>query len=472
MTIWDEHKDVVIIGSGIAGLSAAIEAKAAGASVVVLEKMKVTGGNTRISDGGIAAPDNYLQKEKGVEDSQAQFYADMRAAGLGLNHPDLLEVVAANAADAVDWTRTVLGVEYLDRLDRFGGHASARALTTRNHTGADFTRAQLKKLEEMGVEVRTGCFLTALLTDDRGGVCGVAIRSGYQFPDDHSGVAKTIAADRAVVLATGGFGSDVRFRSIQNPALNESVGSTNHRGATAEGLIAALKIGAAPVHLSWIQLGPWACADEAGYGRASSFASYSVYPSGILVDPDTGDRIVNEWSDRRTRSDAILGTGHACVGIVDASGAAIAAESLETSLKRGHVKAFASLSDLAAAYGMPDGRLEATVKRYNDAIGKGRTDRFGKPLGRDAQLLAASPFYAIRLWPKVHYTAGGIGINARAQVLDLDQRPIPHLYAAGEVCGGIHGASRLGSCALAECLVFGRIAGQQAAACRPGKDAP
>jgi flavocytochrome c len=467
MNNWDEQWDVVIIGSGLAGLSAAIEANAAGASVVVLEKMKVTGGNTRISDGGVAAPNNDLQKAQGIEDAPELFYQDMIGAGLGLNHPPLVRVVAAQANEAVVWSRDTLGVKYLDRLDRFGGHSVARCLTTHNHTGADFIRAQSRWLEQKGVEIRTRCRLTRLLTDYRGDVRGVKIRSGYKFGDDCSGVVQHIHANRAVILATGGFGNDIPFRMIQNPGLDASLGTTNHRGATAEGLIAALAVNAAPVHLSWIQLGPWGCADESGYGRGASFASYSVYPGGILVDPATGGRIVNEWADRRRRCDAIFQTGHTCVGIVDASGADVAAESLRQCLRRGYVKAFDSWAELASAYAMPVGRLEATVREYNQAIGEGGPDPFGKPLTRGAKPLVQPPFYAIRLWPKVHYTPGGVGINETAQVIDCHQRPIPRLFAAGEVCGGIHGASRLGSCALTECMVFGRVAGKEAAALPP-----
>jgi len=467
MLDWDEQKDVVIIGSGLAGLVAAIEANEAGASVIVLEKMKVTGGNTRISDGGVAAPNNYLQKKKGIEDSPELFYGDMLRAGLGLNHQDLVKVVAENAAEAIDWTRDMLGVKYLDRLDRFGGHTVARCLTTYNHTGADFIRAQCTLLKQKGVEIRTRCLLTRLQTDSQGFVRGVQIRSDYKFPDDNSGIVRNIHANRAVILATGGFANDIQFRMIQNPALDESLGSTNHRGATAEGLIAALEIRAAPVHLSWIQLGPWGCADETGYGRGASFASYSVYPTGILVDPATGQRIVNEWADRRRRCDAIFQTGHICIGIVDAKGAEIAAESLQHCLKRGYVKAFETLTDLASAFAIPEGQLETTVKSYNNTVSEGGQDPFGKPLSHGAKPLVKPPFYAIRLWPKVHYTPGGVGINSKAQVINLNNHPIPHLFAAGEVCGGIHGASRLGSCALTECIVFGRIAGQQAAAINP-----
>ncbi len=468
MLDWDEQKDVVIIGSGIAGLSAAIEANEAGASVIVFEKMKITGGNTRISDGAVAAPNNYLQKERGVEDSPELFYEDMLRAGLGLNHPHLLKVVTEKATEAINWTRNTLGVKYQDRLDRFGGHSVARCLTPHNHTGADFTKEQCRYLEQKGVEIRKRCQLKRLQIDSQGVVCGVQIRSDYKFPDENSGIVKNVKADRAVILATGGFGSDIRFRMIQNPVLNESMSSTNHRGATADGLIAALEINAAPVHLSQIQLGPWGCADEKQYGRAASFASYSVYTAGILVDPATGSRIVNEWADRRRRCDAIFKAGHICVGIVDAEGAERAAESLQHSLKRGYVKPFETLTELASAYAMPDGQLEMTVKSYNLTINQGGQDSFGKPLDRGVKPLVKSPFYAIRLWPKVHYTPGGVGINSKAQVIDLHSRPIPRLFAAGEVCGGIHGASRLGSCSLTECIVFGRIAGQQAAAMKPG----
>ncbi|MHC4521634.1 MAG: flavocytochrome c [Planctomycetota bacterium] len=463
MVKWDEQTDIAVVGSGAAGLSAAIEAAQAGVTVIVFEKMKVAGGNTRISDGGLAAPGNYLQRSMGVEDSPELLYDDMLQAGLGLNHPHLVRLVAEKAAEAIDWTRTALGVNYLDRLDRFGGHSVARCLTTSSHSGADITRAQTARLKEAGVEIRTRCKLVRLLSDAAGAVSGIQIRSGHDVREENSGTMRNVRANRAVILATGGFGNDIGFRTLQNPRLDESIESTNHRGATAEGLVAALRIGAAPVHLSWIQMGPWGCADERGYGRGASFASYSVYPAGIVVDPVTGSRIVNEWADRRQRSEAIIKVGHVCVGIVDSRGAQKATDSLERCLKLGTVKEFESLADLGAAYGMPSHRFEETVNRYNQLARHGDRDEFGKQLDKGAQPLDEPPFYAIRLWPKVHYSPGGLGINVDAQVLGLDGRPIPRLFAAGEVCGGIHGASRLGSCALTECIVFGRIAGQKAA---------
>jgi flavocytochrome c len=452
-----------VVGSGAAGLCAAIEASQAGASVVVFEKMRVAGGNTRISDGGLAAPGNHLQKRLGVEDSVELFYEDLVRAGLGLNHRALVRTLVENAADAVEWTRSALGVKYLDRLDRFGGHSVARCVTTHNHVGADITNAQKRKLKQMGVEIRTRCMMTDLIIDGSGAVEGIRIREGCELDEEDRGARRNIQARRGVILATGGFARDVRFRALQDPGLDAAVESTNHRGATAEGLLAALRIGALPVHLSWIQTGPWGCPDETGYGRGASFASYAVYPAGIVVDPATGLRIVNEWADRRRRADALFSAGHACIGIVDAKGSTRASDSLERCLKRGQVRAFDRLADLAKAYEMPEGELEATVRRYNQMVRHGEADELGKPLVRGgAQPLTGSPFYAIRLWPKVHHTPGGVGIDAEARVLDLNGRPIPRLFAAGEVCGGVHGASRLGSCALTECIVFGRIAGREA----------
>jgi predicted oxidoreductase len=160
---------------------------------------------------------------------------------------------------------------------------------------------------------------------------------------------------------------------------------------------------------------------------------------------------------------AIFKAGHPCVGIMDAQGVGHDPQSLKKCLETGKVYEFNSLADLAKAYKIPSDAFTSTVKEYNNMIKKGQTDQFGKSL-ETAQLISSPPFFAMHLWPKVHYTPGGVGINTNAQVIDVRNQPILNLYAAGEVCGGIHGADRLGSCALTECLVFGRIAGRNAAA--------
>jgi flavocytochrome c len=458
---WNQSTDVIVIGSGFAGLSAAMEAAEAGAEVVVLEKMKVKGGNSKISDGALAVAGSYLHERYRVKDTPELMQRDMVAAGLGLNHPELVELVTRESENTLRWTIDHLGVRYMDRVDQFGGHSVARSVTTHNNSGAAIVRKQLAHLSSLQVDIRTKAHLTSILRDSEGVVRGVAYQDGYLFNKPHSGQTVTLAARKAVILATGGFGADVPFRVVQDPRLDEKIGHTNHRGATAEGLIAALKLGATPVHLSWIQLGPWACADEKGFGRGSSFVSYAVFSGGIIVNPETGERFVNELADRKVRADAILNTGRTCIGVVDAAGAARGEDKLATCLKRGYVRKFDSLNELAEAYGIPGGRFLATVERFNRAFKDGK-DEMGKPLLQDSGPIVNPPFFGVRIWPKVHYTMGGIRINPRAEVIDLTGRPIPRLFAAGEVTGGFHGASRMGSCAIPECLTMGRVAGKSA----------
>jgi flavocytochrome c len=464
---WDEAVDVVVVGSGFAGLAAAIEARGAGASVALLEKMKSLGGNSIISDGGIAAVGGPIQEREGITDSPDLMFEDMLKAGLGLNHPDLACIVAESSNEVFQWTIDDLGVEYLDRVDQFGGHSVPRCYTPVGITGATIIKRQVARVRELGVDVRTQTYLESILKDAQGRVCGVLVRDGYTYPKLGSGVPRRIKARKAVILATGGFGSDVAFRAVQDPRLNVEIDTTNRRSATAEALLEALRIGATPVHLSWIQLGPWASPDEKGYGVGPGFADYIAFLYGVVVDPRTGRRFANELADRKTMADAILKVGQPCIGIADAKAVAQSGWDIDRCLRRGVVKGFDRLEELAAAYGLPLGELKATIETYNGHVEGGVDEDFGKPILPNADPLAHPPYYAIRLWPKVHHTMGGIQINSEAQVIGLDRQPIAGLYAAGEVTGGVHGACRLGSCAVTECLVFGRVAGRNAATMSP-----
>lgn len=459
---WDEAADVVIIGSGFAGLAAGIEAKMAGASVVILEKMNGYGGNSIISDGVMAAAGSPWQAELGIEDSPELMAEDMMKAGLGLNHPELVRIVAEQSTEALQWTMDFLGARFEEGVDMFGGHSVRRCLTPHRRTGAEIIIKQVKKLKELGVNIRTRNYLEKVLTDDDGRVSGVLVREKYKYPDKNSGELKYIRADKAVILAAGGFANDVVFRTAQDPRLTSEIGSTNKECTTAETLKEAMRLGAAPVHLSWIQLGPWASADEKGYGAGPDFGSYIAFPYGIMVDPETGKRVVNELADRKIRADAILKTGRPCIGITDATAVEQSGHTIDHCLKKGVVKKFDSLEELASNYVIPLADLEATVDRYNKYVENGADEEMGKPFLPGAKPIVNAPFYAMRHWPKVHHTMGGIRIDALARVMDLDNQPIKGLYAAGEITGGIHGACRLGSCAIPDCIVFGRIAGKNA----------
>lgn len=462
--------DVVVVGAGFAGLTAAIEAHNAGASVVILEKMKSPGGNSSISDGGVAAAGTEMQRRLGIDDSPELMYRDMLRAGLGLNHPALVRQVTRRSAETVQWSVDYLGVEYLDRLDRFGGHSVARCLTAIDVTGATIIRRMLQKVTQLGIELRLQSCLKGFLRGDGGKVTGVRLREGYVHGRPNEGRDTFIVARKAVVLATGGFGADVAFRSAQDPRLTAEMDTTNKRSATAEGLIETLRIGAMPVHLSHIQLGPWSSPDEKGYGVGTRFADYVAFQYGIIVRPDTARRFVNELADRKALADAILAAGRPCIGIADSHAVTASGWSIEHCLTKGVVREFARLPDLAAHYGLPADELQSTVERFNAQVADGADAEFSKPLVAGAAPLDHPPFYAMRLWPKVHYTMGGVQINEQGQVMDIDGHPIDALYAAGEVTGGVHGACRLGSCAITECLVFGRIAGRSAARQTPADD--
>jgi flavocytochrome c len=460
---WDEETDVIVIGSGFAGLAAAIEAKNAGCSVIILEKMKGFGGNSTISDGVIAAAGTGMQAKAGIDDSPELMYADMLKAGLSLNQPELVRTLTEASAEVFQWTIDYLGVQYLDRVDQFGGHSVPRCYTTHNRSGSGIIKQQLRKVKELGMQVRTRVWLQNILKDANERVCGVVVRDGYDYADPNSGISKFVKARKAVILASGGFGNDIEFRTSQDPRLTRKIGSTNKFSTTAEALREAMRIGALPVHLSWIQLGPWASPDEKGYGCGPEFASYIAFTHGIMVDPATGKRFINELADRKIRADAILQIGRPCIGIADQTGVSTSGRDIEHCLRKGVVQKFDRIGEIAEFYKIPAASLSDTIERFNSHVAKGCDEEFGKPILPNSRPIDNPPYFCVRLWPKVHYTMGGILINSKAQVIDLSNQPMKGFYAAGEVTGGVHGACRLGSCAIADCLVFGRIAGKNAA---------
>ncbi len=460
---WDEVTDVVVIGSGFAGLSAAIEAYEAGASVIVLEKMKASGGNSIISDGGIAAPGTNLQKKYGINDSADMMYKDMLKAGLCLNVPELVRVLVDNAKDTFKWSIDYLGVEYLDRVDIFGGHSVPRCYTAKNVSGSTIIKKQIEKMNEFNMKVRfKSCSKNLIYSSDEI-ICGVVVRDDYDYKNSEKGRDINIKAKKGVILASGGFGSDVDFRKAQDPRLIEKIDTTNKPFATAEVIKQAINAGAAPIQLSHIQLGPWASPDEKGYGDGPQFSEYIVFQYGVIINPVTGCRFVNELSDRKTLSDKLLSIGHPCIGLADVKAVENSGWNIDRCIKKKVVRKYDTLEELASFYKIPFKKIEETLKEFNKSFEEGFDKSFAKPLIENAAPIVNPPYYGIRLWPKVHFTMGGIRINTDAQVIDLEGNIIKGLYAAGEVTGGVHGASRLGSCSITDCLVFGRIAGKNAA---------
>lgn len=456
---WDETADVVIIGSGFAGLAAAIEAHDAGASVKIIEKMEKPGGNSWINGGQVATAGSALQKKQGIVDSPDLMLKDMMTAGLQLNYPDLAKAVADHSNAAVEWTMSRVGAAYKDHINTMGGHSVPRVLQTANGHGSEIVGKQVEALKKDGVAIDFKVQLAGIFRDASGRAVGIATMKNYEFGKPGSGTPHTIRALKGIVLASGGFGGDVRFRMTQDPELTAEFKTTNHPGANSEGLIAALRIDASPIQLDQIQLLPLTSPDDEGFGSANGFIAGAGMPLGILIDPNTGKRFVSELADRKVQSDAIIACGHPAISITDGPTAAFSLWGLERSLKSGSVKQFDTLAAVAAHFHVDPATLHATIDTFNSYVTAKKDPDFGKPILKDAKPIAVPPFHVARVWPKVHYIMGGIEINDSAQVIDLDGAVIPGLYAAGEITGGVHGACRLGGSSIIDCLVFGRIAG-------------
>ena len=477
---FDEEYDVIVIGSGFAGLAAAAKAAERGLKILILEKMGRIGGNSVINGGGMAVPNSSWQKKHGIEDSGEKFIADCLKAGLGINHVELLETIVKRSQDALDFS-IKCGAKWQDvKPAWFGGHSVARTLVTDNMSGSGVIKPMHEFVEKLpGCKILTRTKMDDfVMSNDGSSVIGVTARINYRFDnkllnddtENKSGEKKIYRAKKGVILASGGFSMDKVFRKIQDPRIVEDQDATNHDGATAGALLKAFQIGAMPVHIDWIQQGPWASPDERGFGVAPLLTQQGLFKFGVAVDIRNGKRFMNEMADRKTRADAeyvILREAPKTYPVVIGTYNTFEEQVhpiIEKGLQGGVMKKFDTLDAVAANYKIPADALKETIKVYNETALAGKEDQFKKQTLKDlkeAPIDMKGPFYAIRLCPKPHHTMGGLHINTKAQVISGNTgKPIPGLYAAGEVTGGTHGASRLGTVAVTDCLTFGMIAGE------------
>ncbi|WP_144211634.1 flavocytochrome c [Shewanella donghaensis] len=460
---WDEEFEIVIIGSGFAGLAAAIEAKKLGAKDVhIFEKMSYFGGNSAINGGLFAAPQTPMQKKEGVKDSVDRMVGDQMKAGRGIADEALLRHVAEHAVEALQMTLDA-GSEYHPYLQQLGGHSVARTYQTTVSCGAGITQPLLKKCRDLGVETHNRAKFEGFLVGEKGEVLGVKMRQNYHFEEDQPGKVINVRAKRGVIMATGGFAQNVNLRMAQDPTLTAEVGCTNAPGATGEGMYEMFRLGAVPVHLAHIQSGPWASPDEGGFGYVSNYSIYN-FPHSMAVNRLTGKRFMNEIADRKTRADAEL----SCRDEKGNAYPPLLITSYKDSKKHPNTKKvikynvgwkFESVDELATHFSVPVKALKAQIEEYNQYVKSGDDKQFGKNMTKAAGKYIEAPFTVVRLWPKVHYCQGGVQITTKAEVKDsFTGQAITGLFAAGEVCGGIHGVSRLGSCSIPECMVMGMTA--------------
>ncbi|GGI97582.1 flavocytochrome c [Shewanella hanedai] len=460
---WDKEVEILIVGSGFAGLAAAIEATRQGAKDVhIFEKMSYYGGNSAINGGLFAAPQTPMQKKEGIKDSVDTMVQDQVNAGRGIADVALLDHIAKHAMEALQMTLDV-GAEYHPYLQQLGGHSVARTYQTTVSCGAGITQPLLEECRKIGVHTHNRTKFEGFILGQNDEVIGVKMHDNYYFGEDQPGKTSNIRVKRGVIMATGGFAQNIDLRMSQDPTLTAEVGCTNAPGATGEGMYQMFRLGAVPVHLAHIQSGPWASPDEGGFGYVSNYSIYN-FPHSIAINRLTGQRFMNEIADRKTRADAELNCR-------DAKGDAlppILITSYKDSKKHPNTKKvikynvgwkFDSIEDLAKHFEVPLTPLKQQIGEYNEYVKTQNDPQFGKNMTEAKGKFIEAPFTVVRLWPKVHYCQGGVQINTKAEVKDsLTGKSIKGLYAAGEVTGGIHGVSRLGSCSIPECMVMGMTA--------------
>ena len=449
--------DVVVIGAGGAGFSAAITARNAGANVVLLEKMPAVGGNSLISGAEMNVAKNWVQPKLGINDDSPELHAqDTFKGGDGKGDMKVINVMTHEALDAAKWCRDYLGVRFEDdNLFFFGGHSRKRALIPVGHTGTEFIAKFQAKADELGIPVITNMKAEELIKDKDGRVVGVkATMDGSEY---------TFNAKGGVVLATGGFGANPEMVKKYNPKIDERFKTTDAPGTTGEALYMAERAGAELVNMGYIQTYP-ICDPLSG---AIELIADARFDGAIMLNQE-GKRFVEELQRRDVLSEAILNqTGQYCwvlwndnIGKISNTVKAHANE-YEAFTKQGIMTTCDDLKCIADFTKIPFDQLQKTVKRVSDMAGKGNDKDFNHRAGlMDMQ---QGKYYVIKAVPSTHHTMGGVRINEKAEALTAEGKVIPGLWAAGEVTGVTHGTNRLGSNAYTDIIVFGRIAGAEAA---------
>lgn len=450
---WDQTADVLIVGTGYSGLAAAIVSRQLGMSVLILEKMGVPGGNSIIAHGGANAVDPVRQKRQNIEDSTDLHFKHTMEGGDNINDPEKVRYFVDHALDdAVNYLEK-MGVKWPEKVVRGYGSLWERTHYPGTYTdpkgknwkmGAANVRAQLDEMDRIKQPILLNHEVTGLVREKplEGRVLGVEVKN--------KGRKMYFKAKRGVILASGGFGANIAWVTLLDRRLAET-GTTNHPGATGECIKYAQDIGADSLHMDYIQAIP--LNDVKPPFKASFFlidseevrkASASM-PYRIFVNKE-GKRFVNE-SDRR-----------------DVIKQAVLAQAPFEPLPA--VKAD-TIEELESKLGLPKNSLVTTVREYNIACEAKKDPLFDK----HASVLIpikTGPFNANSRAMQRHHTMGGLRVHGTTgQVIDRAGKPIPGLFAAGEVTGGTHGANRLGHNATVDCLVFGQLCARTVAKEKP-----
>jgi len=492
----EETVDVVVVGAGGAGMTAAITATDAGKKVIVVESQPIAGGNSVRSTGGMNAAktpyqdknefkeaagvektlataaekfadnatitalaatvksqwDAYQANPQGYFDSVELMELDTMIGGKGKNNPELVKALAENSAAAIEWLASI-GAE-VKNVGAFGGasvkriHRPVNADGKVTAVGAYIVPILEKNLQDRNVQFLFDTTANEIIMKD-----GKAVGIKGTGKDGH----KVTINAKSVVIATGGFGANAEMVEKYKPEL-KGFATTNAEGAQGQGIDMATAAGAATVDMDQIQIHPTVHIEEDGNAH---LITEGLRGDGAILVNAEGKRFYDEVSTRDKVSAAIIEqTDKSAWLIVDQTmvdkSAVIAGY-----IKSGYTVTGATYEELAKAMGVDEATFTSTMNTWNQAVEAKSDAEFGRT--SFANPLTTAPYYAIKITPAVHHTMGGIVINPKAEVLNEKGEAISGLYAAGEVTGGVHGANRLGGNAVADFVVFGRISGQSAA---------
>ena len=491
--------DLIIVGAGGAGLSAAVTAKDLGVkNVLVLEKMPVIGGNTLRCASAFNAADPDRQKalpmtetlkeavvkaisEKPVSEEHAKLMADVKAkyeaylksgsktlfdcpewhalqtynGGDKVGQIPLIRQYSNNVLDTLHWMQSK-GSPVMDRVSQGAGALWQRTHQLDAPAGLGLIDPLYQSAVKQGVNFKLGMRVQDLILNDKGRVIGVTAT-------DKVGNKYEFTSKDGVILATGGYSQNKEMRRKSAPHLTPEMVSTNQPGATGDGIVIATRHGADTTGMNYVQVYPLA---TPGTGALQGRARKMSGLDDVIDVNKKGERFVKE--DAR-RDEFVAAIKKQPGGVVyDINDSSIVKplnsfnEDVETLVSIGRIYKADSLADLAKQLGMPADKLEATVAEFNKMVEAKNDPKFGRKLFD--RPIVKPPFYATPRAPSIHHTMGGLQISTNAQVLDKNGKPIPGLYAAGEVTGGIHGSNRLGGNATADVLTFGRIAAKSAVA--------
>ncbi|MBR8462757.1 flavocytochrome c [Campylobacter sp. faydin G-140] len=474
---WDDEFDAIVVGSGFAGSAAMLSLLDSGiTNCIMIEKMQYLGGNSAYSGGSMAVAGTPIQDRDGIKDDPELQIKDTLKSGHNLNDVELVREMIYEGPTTFKWL-VDSGVKF-KWVSRSGGHTVPRSHSA--GAGSYITRPLQKAIRKNGGKIATRVIMDEIIYNDNGEVVGIKVREKYEFKfdpkfeekDNKSGQVRYYRCYGGLILATGGWGADLKFRQIFDPALRDDVLTTNHMGATGYTAQKLISDDIKFIDMQYIQRMHVTSADEPFFGFAYRWITRG-YAYGIMVNPKTGLRFVNEIADRKVGSDAIWamnenGQNHPIL-IMDIEGTkTVDIKDFQRGLSVGAIKKFDTMDELIAHYGINKEPFLEQLKRYNSFVDEAKKDKsyrdpefnrnFSDYKGKYIKV-EKPPFFASRPGPKVHHCMGGVKTTIDCEVYNNDMQIVKNLYACGELTGGRHGFNRLGSNAVLDCLVYGRRAG-------------